>query len=54
MYPGLLLRGFSDPMKHRGVFRTQSNIYDGDFCENSSVLDVPLGSKYASETILFD
>ena len=35
----------------KGVFRTQSNIYVGKFCENnsgkkSSVVDVRLGSKY--------
>ena len=29
----------------RGVFRTQSSIYDGAFC---SVLDVRLSSEYAS------
>ena len=38
----------------KGVFRTQSNIYDGRFCENiflqkSYIVDVRLGSKYTSE-----
>ena len=45
---------------NRGVFRTQFNIYDGDFCvftafssqlfwQKRSIVDVRLGSKYASE-----
>ena len=33
---------------HRGVFRTQWNIYDGNLCENHKKADVRLGSKYAS------
>ena len=33
--------------KLRGIFRTQSNICDGDFSEN--IVDVRMSSKYASE-----
>ena len=37
----------------RGVYRTQSNIYGGDFLQKkfsqkSSIVDVPLGFKYVS------
>ena len=32
----------------RGVFRTQSNIYDGTFLRNFFCIDVRLGSKYIS------
>ena len=34
-------------MESKGVFRSQSNIRDGVFWENS-ILDVWLGSEYAS------
>ena len=47
----------------RGVFKTQSNIYDGAFCNKngfqpfavfakSSILDVWLGSEYACELVI--
>ena len=36
-------------MKYKGVFRTQSNIYDGAFLrlQKGSIVDVRLSSKYA-------
>ena len=36
-------------IKYKGVFRTQSNIYDGAFLrlQKGSIVDVRLSSKYA-------
>ena len=40
-------------MVSRGVFRTRSYIDDGAFCEKNSLVNISLGSEYASDKFLY-